>query len=289
MLIEKIKVNANRFKRVLSGGKFYKNALWRIRRTKSDLPILFIVGAPRSGTTLLQRIITTHSRFFSIEGETGIFTKQNIFSPNRKHFGLPNKELMHLFGVSKDISDFFVRGIIAIRPDSSKTFVEKTPQHALSMKYISKSFPNAKFLHVIRDPRDAFVSAKKHTGIPYGRSANAYAVYWKKIIRSRYSFERNGKTDTSRIYDIKYEELTKEPRKEVQKIMKWLGEEFEESQLDPKTISKDKRSSNENFTRLSESISNRTVGSHVELLTEEEMDQFSRICREEMELFGYKA
>ena len=71
------------FKYVLSSylkpWMIWKNFIWRKFAKVSDLEVVFVVGAPRSGTTLLQRCISIHSEFISMEAESGIFTNQNIF------------------------------------------------------------------------------------------------------------------------------------------------------------------------------------------------------------------
>ena len=68
---------------------WWPNVTWRFPRTISEGNPVFVVGAPRSGTTLLQRMLSVHPDLFSIEAETGLFSMQNIFDPARRHFDLP--------------------------------------------------------------------------------------------------------------------------------------------------------------------------------------------------------
>ncbi|MDP7030609.1 MAG: sulfotransferase, partial [Phycisphaerales bacterium] len=82
-----------------------RNIRWRMPRTVSDLQLVFVVGAPRSGTTLMQRVLASHSELFSIEGETGIFSARSLFG--RNHFMLSSEDSKRLLSESCDIVDFF--------------------------------------------------------------------------------------------------------------------------------------------------------------------------------------
>ena len=102
-----------------------RNIKWRMPRTISDQQVVFVVGAPRSGTTLLQRVLASHSALFSIEGETGIFSARNYFT--RTHFRLSTEDTQSLFDRSSDIVDFFANGVMLLKErQAGETFVEKT-------------------------------------------------------------------------------------------------------------------------------------------------------------------
>jgi len=161
----------------------FRNVSWRFPKTISPKKIVFVVGAPRSGTTLLQRILTVHPELFSIEFETGIFSYQNIFS--RRHFGFSKEQLKSLFENSKDLVNFFHNSIeILENQNPGKTFVEKTPQHILHLRFLIKHFPNAKFVHIYRDGRDCYLSSLEHPNIPQRHSPASFAKYWRRCLHS---------------------------------------------------------------------------------------------------------
>ena len=55
-----------------------KNILWRFPKSISKEEIVFVMGTPRSGTTLIQKVFEAHSKLFSIDGETAMFSFQNF-------------------------------------------------------------------------------------------------------------------------------------------------------------------------------------------------------------------
>ena len=81
-----------------------KNILWRWQSGSSEKQHVFVVGAPRSGTTLLQVLIASHSRFCTWEGETQMFTWQNTFAANANTLGLDRSLVEREFGRSIDTS-----------------------------------------------------------------------------------------------------------------------------------------------------------------------------------------
>jgi len=263
--------------------EWFANVTWRFPRTSSNLDVIFVVGAPRSGTTLLQNILRAHNELFSIEGETGIFTFQNIFDKHRAHFGLDKVAINKLFSSSKDIIDFFEKAVLEISSkNSGKRFVEKTPQHILRLRFILKHFPKARIVHIVRDGRDCFVSAAKHTGIPSGRSVARYASYWNRCVKMTMD------NHYQRVAIVRYEDLVRVPRKELEKIMVFLGLQVQDQQLDPRIFGSDQRSQSKNFSKLASPIDDASVGKWEIVLTEEEKSIFASKAYDALRYYGYE-
>lgn len=265
-------------------GSWFNNIKWRMPKTISDLETVFVMGSPRSGTTLIQKVIEGHDQYFSIQGETGIFSYQNIFNPERHHFGLTTEQQKELFSASVDIVDFFDKAVkkISIENDG-KIFIEKTPQHVIHLDKLVRYFPNAKFVNIVRDGRDCFCSAKHHENIPQRSSVRIFASYWKECVTPPLMLKHN-----KRLYTFKYESFTKAPEVELNKLMKFLGHELMDKQLDPETYRKDKRASNENFKRLNENINESSVARWKDELGEDEKRVFKEIAGKELSSYGYE-
>ncbi len=127
----------------------------------SDAPI-FIVGQPRTGTTLIERIITSHSQVHSA-GELrqfGSSIRRLTRYQGRSRF---SAELvsgaMHLDG--KLLGAAYLESSLKMQ-GSTPHFVDKLPPNYMYVPLILKALPNAKIIHVRRNPMDAcFASFKQ--------------------------------------------------------------------------------------------------------------------------------
>lgn len=258
-----------------------RNVAWRFSRTVSASRTIFVIGSPRSGTSLVQSVLATHSRLFSIPGETGLFSYQNIFG--RRHFGLSWAENQALFRESRDLVDFFDRAVQLLETRSEgRVFVEKTPQHVLRLEFLSRRFPRARFLHVVRDGRDCFVSARSHSGIPQATSARRFARYWRKCVEVPIRMRGN-----PRLATVRYEDFVRDPRRELDRVMGFLELEREDQQLDPRRFGNDKRGDREEFRLLRSPVSDHRVGRWLLELTSAERKEFVRVAGRPLAAYGY--
>lgn len=147
----------------------------------------FIVGHPRSGTTLLRFILSSHPRLH-IPAETGFLPFLGV-NPQRSLSLVDVERLLdriaHLNtewgGLVQDREEF-----LAALPEPSLAFVldalyrrkiagsgaarwgDKTPGYVHHLPALHSIFPQVQFLHVIRDGRDAVLSASKKWALPAG-------------------------------------------------------------------------------------------------------------------------
>jgi hypothetical protein len=230
----------------------------------------------------MQRVLSSHSKLFSIPGETGLFSLQNIFA--RRHFGLSQDDLNSLYQSSSDIVDFFSKSVLKISTENANArFVEKTPQHVLHLKFIKKHFPYAKVINIVRDGRDCYCSSLSHPHIPQNKSVRKFARYWKKCIQAA-RLEGN----SERVHTLRYEAFCENPASALGEVMNFLGLEAESSQLEVNMIRNDPRASSPQFQRLNESITNSSTGRWRADLSEIAAREFEQIASNELQLHGYE-
>lgn len=180
---------------------------------------VFIIGAARSGTTWMYDIFTAHPEVAGVF-ESWLFTRDNglgsLFSAAHwppKHSGLGRY-------LSRDEVLVFTRETArsilgkAIQ-DGHSYMVEKSPSHLYSMKLIAEIFPEARFIHVLRDGRDVCVSvqAAARTWMPdwqrtFGGSMEASAKSWRDAVQRT---RNDGKSLGDRFMEIRYETLKADP------------------------------------------------------------------------------
>lgn len=175
---------------------------------------IFIVGSPRSGTTLIESIITANSRVFSA-GELN--SSKNLI----EH---------HINSASKDLYEFkynyqakYLARTNFLRGDHTY-IVDKMPENFLFIGQMLKLLPKSKIILTLRDPWDTAISLFKQRyvlNVPYSASffnigvflANfeAIIVFWMKNIQNK-----------SHFMTIKYEEVVSDQKQSQKKIYDFL-------------------------------------------------------------------
>ena len=208
---------------------------------------LFLVGAPRSGTTLLQSILCSHSQLYSTP-ETSFFcdiiprlgveyrdpdhpiSEQDIATIKQSFQQLTGMQV-RLDGLSPGagIKAAFEALLSEFNHDNKPKWIEKTTNHARSMLVIRKFYPDAKFIHIIRDPVDSIGSmtslrptSVSDTRVPYVSSFYGFANLWLECVRSALCYPHQDS-----VLHLYYEDLVKNPNDVILKVFDFLGIPFE--------------------------------------------------------------
>ena len=270
--------------------KIGKNILWRYNSSISPEDHVFVVGAPRSGTTLMFSILASHPAFSSINSETFFFVPRDVL--NQKNYdrlyhygGLEQDTVTELLSSSKNLVDFYDSFTHVLKQrDDKKRFVEKTPFHALYLRFLTYHFPHAKFINMIRDGRDCYVSNNRLDLDPhFHKCIVKFSQTWRDFIKAR-----NSLLKSKQIIDIRYEELTQNPGQTIEKVMSFIDEDFLETQIDHNYFSKTKMFSGQGgHERLDQPIKPSSIGQWKEKMSEEEIDIFHNIAGRELQTLGY--
>ncbi len=193
----------------------------KIKKNKSKKKIIFICGMPRSGTTLIEQIISSH---FEVE-PTG---ENNVLSPfiNKNYLKKYNldKEKIHndIFSAENLFQDYVFNSFDELKY-TSKVFSDKSIQNFLWIGFIKFFFPNSKIVVTERNSRDVCLSIFKNNFIhgfmnwAYDQKdiANFYNIYLDLI-----NFWKKNYDD---IYTIKYETLIDNSEQEIKNLINFCG------------------------------------------------------------------
>ena len=259
-------------------------SLWRHAKI-SEMRIVFVLGAPRSGTTLIHRVLLNHRRIYGFAAETSVFSPKSLFEDSRFDALVGAVEWRDYLRQSRDVVSLFETLHLRAFPqgsDAGNWYVEKTPQHVKRLAFLLRHFPEAKFVHLVRDGRDAYCSGRAAGNIPQCSSAASYARYWKTCLDSRL------RENSSRILDVRYEDFVANPSNWLSRIMAFIGLECDaEQQLAMTQRARDDRASAPEFARLASTIDSSTVGRWKKELTDVEIETFERRAADILVRFGY--
>jgi tetratricopeptide (TPR) repeat protein len=191
---------------------------------------IFIVGLPRSGTTLVERILGSHSKVFAA-GELNHFAAALVSAALSRTGGkpLPRAELV---AASRDL-DFAALGadyLERTRPLTSHRshFTDKMPLNYLYCGLIRRALPNARIVHVTRHPMASCYAMFKtlfKDGYPFSYDLNDIARYYVGYRRLMDHWRRSM---PGAIYDISYERLVRDQENESRRLLAACGLEWED-------------------------------------------------------------
>jgi hypothetical protein len=213
------------------------------RRMQPRKELCFLVGAPRSGTTWLQRLLQTHpkicgdeeSAFFAIFGRP-LRAATDIFEESRAGGGRGPLTYMDI-GAYEDLFRMIWNEVFAnlyrANPDC-KIHLEKTPEHIMALNEIVRLFPNSRIIALLRDSR-AVASSLVHAGHSWGEywapksyreAATLWYVYMKVFQKWRLAHPEKP------CLVLRYEDLTRDPKKELCRALQFLKLEHDNSVIE---------------------------------------------------------
>jgi len=210
---------------------FENNNFKEYSNIKNDKNLIFIVGLPRSGTTLTHQILASHSKVYGA-GEMEIlnkFIKKNIndenFTSIFKNYLIENDEK------TKSLGKDYLSQISFIKT-SKNIILDKSPLNFQWLGFIKILFPNSKIIHCSRNIKDTALSI-------YKNAFNINSIIWSnnqddlaKYISLYLDLMKFWKEKLPNfIYDLNYEKLTENKEEEIKKLIKFCELNWEENCL----------------------------------------------------------
>lgn len=216
----------------------------------NDFDPVFIVGAPRSGTTMLAVLLDRHSRI-SIPPETNFFSEflpqistcdessqedkvQAALSFRRiQDLEIPKKELLKRFGMYENDFPSLFRAILEAYSarQGKQRAGEKSPKHIEHVPTLLQAFPKAKIVLIVRDGRDVVRSLLKVAWAEPGnpRRFGLFCIEWNRYVDLVRKYRQE--FSSTQLFVIKYEDILRQPEDKIREICQFIGEKFEAQQL----------------------------------------------------------
>lgn len=270
----------------------------------------FIIGASRSGTTMLRLMLNAHSRlavpdemkyFRHVEGQYDL-TAWRTSLQEEEYLTLAHRYLdarRDLFPGERDEleaavlaeEDRTVRGPYRAllkhwaRICGKERWGEKTPHNIFYVDVIADMFPDAQFIHVVRDPR-AVVQSMNASSY-YSNEPVFNALNWRKSIRDGEQLFREHLT-SGQLFTVRYEDLVRQTETTLRSVCGFLDEPFEAQMLRFYKTANQHMAGQIKTPSITGPVNEKGLSKWRERLTSFEVSLVERLCREEMDAFGYE-
>lgn len=274
-------------------------------------PLFFIVGRGRSGTTLLSRMLAQHSElsvapegFFAMNLRARFgnahwddrtierFCDALVLENRMKTWGLELDEVSSRLHAALPALNYQRACAVVYRchaectlgQPGARLFGDKNPHYSLMVGTLLKQFPDARFVHVVRDPRDNVLSFRS---VPFDvNTVSGLAARWRAYNEV---IERAVRTAPERFLRVRYESLVAQPTLELTRICGFLGVPFEPQLLaffeQPQVNFYGEGS--RWFSQLKQPVDGRHVNKWAQALSKGELVEIEGLCGATMKRLGY--
>ena len=196
---------------IMEGGKVEKTNI----KNDTEIKPIFIVGVPRTGTTLVERIIVSGKKFIPIGEETGIighYIPKKVLEKQSLNLGNVDEIRNELLDIYKE------RGLILEKYDYQ--FTDKSLDNFFYLNLINQIYPNVKIINCRRDVLSSIMSIFQNnlTVLAWTHNLDTIFRYFDNYFKI---IENYNEINPNNIYELKFEELVSNPDKESKKLMKF--------------------------------------------------------------------
>lgn len=270
---------------------------------------LFVVSAPRSGSTLLRLILDTHPNiavpppgwlfdlvypYLYSYGELAsdanflALAEDILATPTVQKWPLSvtAAELVAAAGEKSFAGLYAALHMAYAKPGNKRRWGEKTPRNAFWIDEIRTLFPDARFIHIVRDGRDMAIDISDSILLPY--SVYSGANLWQRYVLA--IRDSMGRLPGDCFIEIRYEDLCADPETTIRKLCGFLGEDFDRAMLAPnRTRSAEQWSSHPLHAKTSEPISTKYCEMYRTRLPRPDVEALEALIGDTLKLFGYPA
>jgi len=213
----------------------YQNIYEKIK-IKNDRKIVFIVGLPRSGTTLLEQMLDRHDKISGLGERNFIAIGVNEFNKNKSNTYNIDRDSKIISATNElaDISQSIEKKYIDIaNQNNDNVIVDKNPYNFQHVGFIKSILPNSKIININRNKNDVLTSIyfSSFTGLhnyAYDqKELNAYYYFYLKTMNFwKEKFQEE-------VFEINYEDLVNNPENQLKLIFEFIEMKYDKKCLNP--------------------------------------------------------
>lgn len=187
--------------------------------------LIFVLGMPRTGTTLVDRMLTSTPGVVSV-GEPDTFARLLSEAVSKSRHGFPDNKSTFVrasaeINFSRLGRRYQEQMMARARKANAEIILDKNPMNFLYVGLIHKALPNAKIVHLCRNPMDTCYAIYKtlfKTAYPYSYSQEELAHYYLayRNLMAHWHSLLPGK-----VYDLEYESLVESPEEEARQLLEF--------------------------------------------------------------------
>lgn len=191
---------------------------------------VFVLGMPRSGTTLTEQILASHR---DIDGAGEVSLMEDTISEAAQMIGAPFPECVPSLSSAQraELGDFYLSRLRK-RAAATRYLVDKTPMNFQYVGFIAAILPGARIIHCRRHPVDNCLSIFKlpfENAHSYAHGLESLGLHYKRYARLMAHWE---KVVLDRMFSVNYEDVVADLERESRRLLDFLGLPFDEAVLE---------------------------------------------------------
>lgn len=264
---------------------------WKTDKVDDYVDPIFIVGFPRSGTTLCEQVLYSHPRLIATDEQAIITQKSKKTSEiigrrvaHIKDWGALNNE-----DIAKWRKSYFEEMSQCIpNYNDELRIIDKLPMQIVHLATIKRFFPNSPIIVMVRDPRDSclsnFFQTFEHNSMTrhfydVKSTFKHYARVMKCYLHLRDELDLN-------LLEIKYEEMCDDFENHARKIISHINEEWDDNVLDYYKEKNSRFVSTPSHVAITKPINKKAIGNWHKY--KDQIEPYTSILQPYIEAFGYK-
>ncbi len=236
-------------------------AAWTRPKTTQEPAPVFLLGFPRSGTTLLDQILKTHSAIETLEERENLLDVRNELV--RPEGGLEKLKTMTDDEINRYRKKYWARARETLKNENDYSIIiDKMPLNTILLGLIYRLFPEAKIIFALRDPRDAVLSCfQQRFGINPAMfqflKLDTAAAYYDQAMSIAEACRARMPLD---LHVVRYEDVVGDMQKTISDVLAFLGLAWEDAIMEYRAQARERWISTPSSEQVIEPLHTSSIG-----------------------------